>query len=297
MIIGIVPNTAKENITGVVALFAKRLRENGFDFVISNNFKPDKHETTGELEHATYLEPEELYQQSDMIASIGGDGTMLHTAFQARHSDTPILGVNFGKLGFLAEFEMSRLDIFLQEIKNGEYSIEERMVLEGICSVCENKNLFAINDIVIDKGGWPKMIDLSLRVDDDYVTTFAADGLILATPTGSTGYSLSTGGPIVTPLADVITMSPISPHSLTMRPLVLASTHKIHINVSSMHTTVQINCDGQRVYSYKPPLDIVVYKSPQKIKLVHTFSTNYFKTLREKLFWGMDIRKPGAFKS
>ncbi|HEX2865726.1 MAG TPA: NAD(+)/NADH kinase [Ignavibacteriales bacterium] len=291
MTIGILPNTSKENIAEAVAILVKSLRENGFDYVISSNFNPSSNDLPDYIRQAHYMETEDIFSQCDMIASIGGDGTMLHTAFQARNWETPILGINFGKLGFLAEFDINHLDQLLKEIKEGKYVIDERMVLEGECSSCDNRHLVAINDIVIEKGGWPKMIELSLKVDDDYVTTFAADGLILATPTGSTAYSLSTGGPIVSPQADVITMSPISPHSLTMRPLVLASSHTINIHVSSLHTSVQINCDGQRVYNYSPPIDIVIRKSRKHVRLVHTYSTNYFKTLREKLFWGMDLRR------
>ncbi|MCU7490517.1 MAG: NAD(+)/NADH kinase [Ignavibacteria bacterium] len=291
MTIGILPNTSKENIAEVVAILVKSLRENGFDYAISSNFNHSLKELPDEFRRCEYMDVEEIFSHCDMVASIGGDGTMLHTAFQARKWETPILGINFGKLGFLAEFDINHMDQLLKEIKEGKFTIDERMVLEGECSGCDNKYLFAINDIVIEKGGWPKMIELSLKVDDDYVTTFAADGLILATPTGSTAYSLSTGGPIVSPQADVITMSPISPHSLTMRPLVLASSHTINIHVSSMHTSVQINCDGQRVYNYTPPIDITVRKSKKHVRLVHTFSTNYFKTLREKLFWGMDLRR------
>lgn len=291
MKIGIIPNISKEKILTVVEFFVEKLRENDFDFVINKNLKDSHKDLPENIRKAEFQEGNEIFKSCDMVASIGGDGTMLHTAYLARESSIPIMGVNFGKLGFLAEFDMKTIDSSLREIKLGQYFIEERMVLEGECSLCEGKIMFAANDIVIDKGGWPKMIELSLRVDNHYVTTMSADGLILATPTGSTGYSLSTGGPIVSPGADVIAISPISPHSLTIRPLVLASNKKIAIRVESQHTSIQINCDGQRVYSYTPPVDILVYKSSKKLRLVHTFSTNYFKILREKLFWGIDARK------
>jgi NAD+ kinase len=135
------------------------------------------------------------------------------------------------------------------------------------------------------------MVEITIRVDDSYVTTFSADGLILATPTGSTGYSLSTGGPVIDPKSDVIALSPISPHTLNMRPIVLASSQKIYINVKSQHSAVYINCDGQRVHSTPPPLDIVIYKSDKKVRLLRTKSISYFKILREKLSWGLDIRR------
>ena len=134
------------------------------------------------------------------------------------------------------------------------------------------------------------MIQLTLQVDDDYVTTFSADGIIIATPTGTTGYSLSAGGPIVSPTADAIVVNPISPHTLTMRPLVLSSKQKIIVTVDSPYKSVQINTDGQRVHYFSPPLTIEIRKSEIPLKLVHTDKMNYFETLRTKLFWGLDIR-------
>lgn len=290
MTIGILPNITKEKILTVVSFLAEKLLENGFDYIISENILDNHKELPDNLKNSRFLATEDLFKSCDMVASVGGDGTMLHTAYLARECNTPIMGINFGKLGFLAEFDSNSIDSALKEIKLGQYVIEERMVLDGECSLCHGEKLFAANDIVIDKGGWPKMIDIALKVNNDYVTTFAADGLVLATPTGSTGYSLSTGGPIVSPDADVIAVSPISPHSLTIRPLILSSDKKISVKVSSHHTSIQINCDGQRVYNFVPPVDILIYKSQRKVRLVHTFSTNYFKILREKLFWGLDVR-------
>ena len=135
------------------------------------------------------------------------------------------------------------------------------------------------------------MIDITISVDDEYVTTFAADGLIVATPTGSTGYSISTGGPIVSPRADVITLSPISPHSLTVRPLVLSGNQEITIKANSLHKELHVNCDGQRVFSFPPPLEIRIKKCERPLKLVHTSLSNYYETLRNKLLWGIDLRK------
>jgi NAD+ kinase len=150
--------------------------------------------------------------------------------------------------------------------------------------------MIAINDLIIDKGGWPKMIELTVWVDGEYVTTFTADGLIAATPTGSTGYSISVGGPIVSPQADVITLSPISPHSLTIRPIVLPSKSEITIKADSLHRDIKVNCDGQRSYSFPPPMEIIIKKSNRSLKLVHTSLTTYFQTLRTKLLWGIDTR-------
>lgn len=289
MIIGIIPNTHKENIAEVTDNFIKYLELYEFDYFISNEL--DQSLLNASIKKSSFIPQEEVFNRSDIIVSIGGDGTMLNTAYLARNSSAPLIGLNIGKLGFLAEFDLNRIDELLSEIKNGLYTIEKRIVLEGECLSCENQTLFAINDIVIDKGGWPKMIEISIEVNDEYVTTFLADGLIIATPTGTTGYSLSTGGPVITPTANVIALSPISPHSLTMRPLVLDSNRKIRITIKSQHEFVQVSCDGQRVYSFKPPTEILVYRSATNVSLVHVHSTNYFKILREKLYWGIDVRK------
>ena len=215
---------------------------------------------------------------------------MLATAYQAQFYDKPVLGINMGKLGFLTDADLNQLDTFIDDIKNNRIKIEERMVISGECREHKLETLYAINDIVIDRGGWPKMIELTVKVDGEYVTTFGADGLIIATPTGSTAYSISVGGPIVSPLADVITLSPISAHSLSVRPLVLPSNQIIEIKATSQHSEILVNCDGQRVFSMPPPFEIKVTKSERALKLAHTSVTSYFETLRNKLMWGIDLR-------
>jgi len=291
MRIGIIPNTTKENIVRVVSTFSSLLEKYEFEYLLCDSFLEIKEKLTPEILAAKYVPLEELFQQSDLVVSIGGDGTMLTTAHIAINYNTPIMGLNIGKLGFLAEYDLDSIEALLLDLRNKEYSIEERIVLEADCIRCENMKMFSINDVVIDKGGWPKMVEITIKVDESYVTTFSADGLILATPTGSTGYSLSTGGPVIDPKSDAIVLCPISPHTLNMRPIVLASSQKIYINVKSQHSAVYINCDGQRVHSTPPPLDIVIYKSDKKVRLLKTKSINYFKILREKLSWGLDVRR------
>lgn len=290
MTIGIMPNTTKENIAEVVYTLIAKLRENSFEVAISESFKDLFRGDEKVIEEVMFLDNNALSAKSDIVISIGGDGTMLHSAYEVRDAKTPLLGLNFGKLGFLAEFEVQFIDRLISDIKNGNYIIEERIALEARSLTHPNDDLYAVNDLVIDKGKWPKMIRLTIKVDDDYVATFSADGIIIATPTGSTGYSMSVGGPIVSPKTDAIVLSPISPHSLTMRPMVLSSDQRITITVESMYESVQINSDGQRVHNYKPPEKFEIFKSQSPVRLVHTSRTNYFEILRNKLFWGLDIR-------
>ena len=290
MTIGIIPNLSKANIDTAVLALINKLDEYGIDFILSSDLLNSDISIDDERLNLDFLENEKLCSNSDMIISIGGDGTMLNTAFIAKDSGTPLLGINFGKLGFLAEFDISEVDRLVKDIKENNITIEERITFDAKCFGKDEEYLYAVNDIVIDRGRWPKMIEMTLKVDDDYVSTFSADGIIIATPTGSTGYSLSTGGPIVSPKAKAVTLCPISPHTLTMRPLVLSSEQKITVEVSSHYSSVQVNCDGQRVNYYKPPVSIEVVKSSHPLKLVHSKSTNYFEILRQKLYWGLDIR-------
>ncbi len=291
MLIGIIANITKENVFGVVSSFIKELKRNNLEYLLTKTLQEDKDKLKIELDEDFLSDDKEIYEKSDLIISIGGDGTMLTTAYHALSFDKPVLGLNLGKLGFLAEVDISQMDIIIKDIKEGNYQIQERMVLTADCDTYPGEKLIAINDIVIDKGGWPKMIEITARVDGEYVSTFSADGVIIATPIGSTGYSLSTGGPVVSPSAGAITLSPISPHSLTMRPLVLSSEQEIVIKADSPHNEIQISCDGQRVYHIPPPLEIKIVKSDKPLKLIHTSVTTYFETLRNKLLWGIDVRR------
>jgi len=291
MTIGIIANTSKQKVFSVVSDLIKMLDENGFDYLLSDDIKKHKDLLSGRITGSRFLDEDKLCRKSDVIISIGGDGTMLATAYHAQLYNKPVYGVNLGKLGFLVDADVDQLGIFIHELKTRKYSIEERMVIEGECVGHKMEKLYAINDIVFDKGGWPKMIELTITVDGEYVTTFAADGLIAATPTGSTGYSISVGGPIVSPKTDVITLSPVSPHSLSIRPLVLPSKQEIVIRADSLHKEVHVNCDGQRVFAFTPPLEVKITKSRRPLKLVHTSFTSYFETLRDKLLWGIDLRR------
>ncbi|MDT3695095.1 MAG: NAD(+)/NADH kinase [Ignavibacterium sp.] len=290
MLIGIIANTTKEKVFDVVSSFLAKLKKNNINYLLTKSL----FEEQGKLkigQNKNFADDDiEIYKESDIIISIGGDGTMLATAFNAQFYDKPVLGVNLGKLGFLAEVNIEQMDKVISDLKNGNYKIEERMLISGDVVGYKSEKFYAINDIVIDKGGWAKMIELTIRIDDEYVTTLSADGLIIATPTGSTGYSISVGGPIVSPKTDVITIAPISPHSLTVRPLVLPGNQEILIKADSLHTAIKVNCDGQRSYSFPPPLEIKIKKTDKTLKLIHTSVTTYFETLRNKLMWGIDLR-------
>jgi len=290
MTIGIIPNTTKEQILEVLENLIFKLHKYDIDYIISDTmFKLNFAQKQG-IKSSKFMDHTSMAKVADIILSIGGDGTMLNSAYEFRDAAAPMVGLNFGKLGFLAEFDMSELDDLLQNIKSGTLITDERIALEAVSEKTGDEKLFAINDLVIDKGRWPKMITLTIRIDKYDVSTFSADGIIIATPTGSTGYSLSAGGPIVSPRADAITLSPISPHTLTMRPLVISSSQRIFITVDSPYESVQINCDGQRVHYFEPPFSIEIYKRDKPVRLLHTSKSNYYEILRNKLLWGLDVR-------
>jgi NAD+ kinase len=291
MIIGIAANLTKVDIFHVISVLTNKLEEHKIDYLLSDSLLVHSAKFEKRIPKSRFTKDKILYKKSDLMVSIGGDGTMLDTAYKARFYDKPVLGVNLGKMGFLAEVNIDQIDFLINAIINKSYSIEERMVIEGKCIGHNIEKLYAINDLVIDKAGWPKMIELNISVNSEYLTNLSADGIITATPTGSTGYSLSAGGPIVSPGADVITVSPISPHTLTMRPFVLPGSDTIQIRAESFHKEILVNCDGQRVFAFTPPLEIEISRSDHPIKLVHTSLTSYFKTLRKKLLWGLDTRK------
>ena len=283
MLIGIIANITKEKVLDVVSSFLTKLKKNNVDYLLTQSLTEENGKLRIKLDEDFVIDDKEVYEKCDVIISIGGDGTMLATAYNAQFYDKPVLGVNLGKLGFLAEVNIDQIDKVIEDLIIGNYKIEERIIISGDFLDYKSEKIYAINDIVIDKGGWPKMIELTVWIDGEYVTTLSADGLIIATPIGSTGYSISVGGPIVSPKTDVITIAPISPHSLTVRPLVLPANQEILIKADSLHTAIQVNCDGQRSYSFPPPMEIKIKKSDRPLKLIHTSLTTYFETYETNL--------------
>jgi NAD+ kinase len=290
MKIGIIPNTSKTEIAPVLVNLIDLLNKNNIDFSIDTSAKKCAQKHGINIDKKRFRSVEQLAETCDLLVSIGGDGTMLKSAYSARNSQIPMLGINIGKLGFLAELDQTKLEELISAIKNKNYNIEERIALQAFTNSGQHSELYAINDIVIDRGRWPKMIKLSLKINGEVVSSFSADGIIIATPTGSTGYSLSTGGPIVTPASEAVTISPISPHTLNIRPLVISSKQSIEI-IAESPAKIQVSADGQRVHYYDSPFSINVKKAKNKIKLFHTPSYSYFEVLRQKLYWGIDLRE------
>lgn len=224
----------------------------------------------------------------DMIIVLGGDGTLLSVVRLVGDLGIPILGVNLGGLGFITEVPLDELYTTLERIFNNDYFIEERLML--IAQVRRRGERIAeynvLNEVVINKGALARIIDLETYINKTYVTTFKADGIILSTPTGSTAYSLSAGGPIIYPTLNSFIITPICPHTLTNRPLVLPDDFLVEIALKSESGDVFLTLDGQVGFSLKYGDVVEVKKSQGKIKLISSPKRDYFKILRTKLKWG-----------
>jgi NAD+ kinase len=231
--------------------------------------------------------PEEI----DFVISLGGDGTILTLAHEYPYIDAPVLGINTGHLGFMAD--VPTVDIYpsLEDLLSEAYTIEERLVLEG-----EKKpdiSCFAVNDIVIHRSPNPSMIEISIHVGGLYLNTFEADGLIISTPNGSTAYSLAAGGPIVSPFLEAILITPISPHTISNRPIVLATHQEIQIQYLSAYPPVEIRADGLPPFSLASQESFYIRRSQRKFRLVRLKRHDYFSTLRTKLGWSGKLRHSG----
>lgn len=225
---------------------------------------------------------------TEMVVVLGGDGTLISVARMIGDREVPILGVNLGSLGFLTEITLDELCASVERYSTGDYKISERMMLK--VTVVRNGELIeekrVLNDVVITKGALARIIDLETTINDSYLTTFKGDGLIISTPTGSTGYSLSANGPILYPELECFVITPICPHTLTNRPIVVASDSLISVELKCLKEDVFLTLDGQVGIELKCGDEIRVRKSEYQTRLIISYSKDYFEILRTKLKWG-----------
>ncbi|MGB3544099.1 NAD(+)/NADH kinase [Rubrivirga sp.] len=223
--------------------------------------------------------------QSDVLLSFGGDGTLLRTAHRA--GGLPILGVNIGRLGFLTKVEVSEIEAALAALEDGETGVEDRMTLDVELDVpgLEGVPSWALNDVVVDKSGTTSMIQVEATVNGEALNTYWADGLVVATPTGSTAYALSVGGPILTPGSDTIVVAPIAPHTLTARPIVLPCDAELVLRVETRDHPFAFACDGFSVV-LEGGATVRIKRSEEVVRLVTLPGKDYFSTVRDKLSWG-----------
>ncbi|MFH1028365.1 MAG: NAD(+)/NADH kinase [Pseudomonadota bacterium] len=239
--------------------------------------------------YAGAFSDEDIREQAELVVVLGGDGTLISVARLFSGKDVPIVGVNLGSLGFLTEVTVEELYPLLDRCLRGEPRVSERMMLE--VTVCredqEIEKCHVLNDMVINKGALARIVDLETKVNRHFLTTYKADGLIISTPTGSTGYSMSAGGPIIHPLMSCIVITPICPHTLTNRPIVVTDESIISITIaSSFDEKVYLTLDGQVGFKLMQGDTIEVRKALKTTSLVMSKERDYFEILRTKLKWG-----------
>ena len=274
MVAGILPNLDKRGVPDVMERMLSILNE--------NNIQPYLPEQISYLGYESIPE-EEFYKKADVIITVGGDGTIIRYAKTAAKYGIPVLGINAGRLGFLANIEANQLSL-LSKLKTGDYEIEKRMILD--IKLVENEqemaNFTAVNDAVISSGFMSRLIDIQAYIDHEPIN-YRADGLIISTPTGSTAYSMSAGGPIIDPAINNIIITPICSHSLSAKPIILSGDTTVKFKAFSMKKSdVYLLIDGRRSYNIKPFTEICVSKSQDNISLIKLTKRSFYKTLSEK---------------
>lgn len=230
----------------------------------------------------------DLGKYCDLMIVVGGDGSLLHATRAALPHDVPMIGINRGRLGFLTDIRPNEINTLLAAVLEGEYIEETRFLLDA--RIFHDKNVLtsdmALNDVVLTPGDVSHMIEFEIFINDEFVLNQRADGIIVATPTGSTAYALSGGGPIIHPQLNAIVLVPMFPHTLSSRPIVIDSTSKINIIVSKTNESpCHLSCDGQSFVLVDPGDSIHIEKKRQKLRLIHPVNYQYFETLRDKLHW------------
>jgi NAD+ kinase len=234
------------------------------------------------------VEQDQLANRVDLMLVLGGDGTMIATARMAGDAEVPVMGVNYGGLGYLAEFRIEELFDALESILKGQYKLEKRVMLavelfRGQEHVSGNR---VLNDVVINKAALARIIEIEAYLNKQFVNSFRADGLIISTPTGSTAYNLSAGGPVIYPSMNAIVITPICPFTLSNRPIVVPDDAEIELRLKTEQEEVVLTLDGQVGFPLKVEDRVVIHKSRTNFNLVQPMNRNYFEVLRDKLRWG-----------
>lgn len=272
----------KPNISGeVLVKLTGWLREKNYEVLMAP-------ETAGIIGEVSSCEAQKIPQRVQLIIVLGGDGTLLSVARITFPFDVPILAVNLGSLGFLTEVSLPELYDTLEKVLKNDYQLEPRMLLEAFLHRHGEQigKYHVLNDVVINKGGPARVVDLEVSVNDQPMTSYRADGLIIATPTGSTAYSLSAGGPIIHPSLNSLLLSPICPFALTNRSIVVPERSRIKVKLLTKNEDVHITLDGQEVCKMFVDDILEVRKAEAPVKLIQAPGKNYYQILRKKLYWG-----------
>ena len=279
MIIALFPNTNKKESTHLAIGITEFLASHGITVVAED---ADAAKIGAQPLSTT---PSKEIQ---FLISMGGDGTILNLVHKYEHLDVPILGINLGHLGFMADIPISDIYPSLEDLISGAFTIEKRIAIEG--ESANGKRCFAVNEIVVHRASNPSLIEIAIHVDNLYLNTFEADGIIIATPNGSTAYSLAAGGPILSPSLEAFVLTPISPHTISNRPIVLTSNQEIHLQYLSNQGNIEVRADGIAHHDIKTGEIYRMRRAHKTFQLVNLKRRDYFSTLRTKLGWTGKLR-------
>ncbi|MDZ7338398.1 MAG: NAD(+)/NADH kinase [candidate division KSB1 bacterium] len=287
MKLGIVANTTKPMVREVIPRLVRWLGKHHTPFLLADDIRQV---VDVSVPASCWAAVEELGRRSDVVIALGGDGTFLSVARTVGHLGVPILGVNLGGLGFLAEVRIEELFPCLEDVLSGQYDVIERMLLRATVSDEPGHVFHALNDVVIDRGGSPRIIAIRTYVDDVYFNTYVADGLIIATPTGSTAYSLAAGGPIVIPTMRLLIITPLCPHSLGARPVVIPPDSVVRVSASSEEERINLTADGQTGCVLRSGQEVEIRAADYPVRWIATRRRRFYEVLRLKLHWGEELR-------
>lgn len=280
------------SVTSYVNQLFHYLMDSAVEVVVFDEFYDFlKKESTCPTHFSTFSNHEDLPKDINFLLSLGGDGTMLAAVSLIRDSGIPLAGINFGRLGFLANIQKNEIEKTIDLLLTNNYSIQQRALLSVEAN---NKTLFegenfALNDITVFRHDTSSMITVDAKIDKELLNSYWADGLIIATPTGSTAYSLSCGGPIIMPGSGNFVITPISPHNLNVRPIVVSENISLHLKIESRTEKFILSCDSKSE-TLSTDTELTIKKAPFNINLIRLENDSYFSTLREKLLWGIDVR-------
>ena len=291
MTIAIFGNPYPEHFSKYIQHLIKKLEAEHINLIIEEEFSVFlKNNIRFNKSINTFNSYETLQNKADFLFSIGGDGTLLKAVTYVRDSEIPILGINTGRLGFISSVSADQIDEAITDILKRKYKINERTLLELSTSnnLFKDKN-FALNEVAISKKDTSSMIRIDAYVDDEFLNTYWADGLVVSTPTGSTGYSLSCGGPIIMPGTNNIIITPNAPHNLNVRPIVIDGNSVVKLKVEDREQLALVSLDS-RSRAFDAETELVIKKSGFKIKLIQPQNNSFISTIRHKLMWGLDKR-------
>jgi len=293
MKVGVYGQSNNEITIKYVNVLVDILYKNKISIVFEEKFfEYFKEQTNHKTKYKTFSDYKDLDTSFHLFFSVGGDGTFLRSITFVRDLNIPIIGINTGRLGFLATIQKEQIHKAIDQILDNQFTVQDRSLL---CVKTNDKNEdlkdlnFALNEISLNRKNTASMITVNTRLDDEYLTTYWSDGLIISTPTGSTGYSLSCGGPIISPTSKNLVLTPIAPHSLAVRPLVIPDNTKIELKIDSRDNEALLTLDS-RITTISNTTIIYIKKCDFTIKTIQLTNQTFIKTLRKKLLWGEDKR-------